>query len=67
MNQNLELTQALQNIPGESVFVQSIREEAATNLDGVVQMIKDQAGDPGSRLLLIDVIGETTVLMIESL
>ena len=63
MNQNLELTQALQSLPGESVFVQAIREEAATNLDGVVQMIKDQLKD--NRTLVIDIIGETAVTLIE--
>ena len=58
-----KLTHALQSIPGDSVFVQSIREEAATNLPAVVQMIKDQLKD--NRTLVIDIIGETAVTLIE--
>ena len=65
MNQNVELTQALQSIPGSSLFAEAIRTEAATNLAGVVQMVKDQIRD-GHRVLVVDIIGERAVVLIEN-
>lgn len=55
MNQNDELTRELLSIPHDSLLAEAIRAEAATNLDGVVQMIKDQLQD--NRALVIDIIG----------
>lgn len=52
---------------GESIFADSLRDNAVKDLNSCLRMILDQAGDEGSRPWLIKIIGEPLLKEIESL
>lgn len=55
----------LMTLPGDSVFAETIRANAVTDLKGCIKMVKDQARD--ARELLATVIGEDLLQHIEKL
>lgn len=57
----------LMMIRGESVFAESVRAGAVTDLKGTLKMIKEQAEDPKSRAGLVRIVGEDLVSKIEKL
>lgn len=64
-DQLLEIRQQLQTLPGQSLFAQAIRNGVEADLNGTIDMILSQAQD--NRVLVMDIVGETTLLLIEEL
>ncbi len=60
----MKLQNAIEQIPGNGLFANSIKENAKTDLSGVVKMIKDQLRD-GHKLILVDIVGEKVITLIE--
>jgi hypothetical protein len=61
----LEIRERLLNVSMSTVFGQSIVAGVNTNLNAVIDMIRDQARD--NRVLVADIVGETTLLLIDEL
>ena len=61
----LEIRSRLLNVSLATIFGQSVSLGAANDLNGTIDMVREQAKD--NRVLVADIVGETTLLLIEEL